>query len=135
MLQVESNPTEVLASNERIYSFLSDFNNFSHLMPTQVTQWKSVENECSFVIQGLPELKLTFKEKIPFSSIIITPHIGGSVNFELGMSITETSANQSLVKIHLDADVNPMMKMMLQNPLQSFVNTLSEKLKNYFEKL
>ena len=102
-------------------------------MPAQVTQWKADENSCSFIIQGLPEMKLQYKEKTPFSSIIITPLTESSVNFDLGISIESKNENLSAVKTYLNADVNAMMKMMLQNPLQNFVNTLSEKLKHYFE--
>ena len=85
------------------------------------------------MIQGLPELQLQFKEKTPFTSIIITPQAMGSVSFNLGINIQSVSENASVVKTWLNADVNQMMKMMLQNPLQNFVNTLSEKLKQYFE--
>ncbi len=133
MLQVESKITEVNASNEHIYNFLADFNNFSNLMPPQVTQWKADENTCSFIIQGLPELKLEYKEKTPYSLIVITPQSLGSVSFYLGITLQNVSANSSTVITYLNADVNPMMKMMLQNPLQNFVNTLSEKLGLYFE--
>ena len=53
MTRIESDKVEVAKSAEEVFNFLSDFNNFSKLMPEQVTDWVSDTDTCSFNIKGM----------------------------------------------------------------------------------
>ena len=56
MTRIESETATVQKSAEHIFNFLSNFNNFEKLMPEQVTNWQSTEEECSFTISGMASL-------------------------------------------------------------------------------
>ena len=46
MTRIESDKVTVNKTSEEIYTFLSNFNNFQKLMPEQVTNWQSTEEDC-----------------------------------------------------------------------------------------
>jgi len=134
MGKIKSETVLISKSQETIYSFLSNFNNFQHLMPPQVTDWKSTENNCSFTIQGMASLGMRIKERIPFSKIIIIPEGKVPFNFELHCLFAEKENNQTETQLIFDADMNPMLSMMATKPLTNFVNILVQQLKVIIER-
>ena len=66
---IEGKPAKVNHSIDKVYDFLTSFNNFEPLMPEQITNWKSDNNSCSFTIQGMADISLTFGEKVPKSFV------------------------------------------------------------------
>ena len=63
MATFKSDKITIQKSQEDIYAFLSDFNNFEKLMPEQVTNWQSTDESCSFTIQGMADLKMKMERK------------------------------------------------------------------------
>jgi len=70
---IEGKPSTISQSIEKVYNFLADFNNFEPLMPDQITNWVSDKESCSFTIQGMADIKLTYDEKIT-NSMLKTPY-------------------------------------------------------------
>jgi len=128
MTRIESNTTRIDKPAAQIFSFLSNFNNFEKLMPEQVTNWKSSEEECSFTIAGMATLGMKIVEKKPNSLIRIVRNGTAPFDFTLTTNITE-QGNESDVQLVFDADLNPMLKMMAVRPLGNFLNMLVERLK------
>ena len=128
MTRIESDVTSVNKSPEEIYNFLSNFNNFQKLMPEQVTNWQSTEEEGSFTIAGMASLGMKIAEKTPHSLIKVIRNGKAPFDFGLDCIIKESSPGQSSVQLAFDADLNPMMKMMAVKPLTNFLNLLVGKL-------
>jgi carbon monoxide dehydrogenase subunit G len=128
MTRLESDTVTINKSAEEIYNFLSDFNNFGHLMPEQVTDWQSTSDECSFTIKGMASLGMKIIEKTPASFIKIARNGKAPFDFYLLVNITDKGA-QSTVQLLFDADLSPMMKMMASKPLTNFLNLLVNRLK------
>jgi hypothetical protein len=128
MTRIESDITPVNKSSKEIFSFLSNFNNFEKLMPEQVTNWQSTEDECSFTIAGMASLGMKITEKIPNSLIKVIKNGKAPFDFSLDCIINETSPAGCSVQLAFDADLNPMMKMMAVKPLTNFLNLLVGKL-------
>src|SRR2546426_4576982 len=111
MTKLESDKVILNKSAEEIYNFLSDFNNFGHLMPEQIADWKSTSDECSFTIKGMASLGMKMIEKTPTSLIKITRNGKAPFDFTLSVLI-EDKQSQCTVQLAFDADLSPMMKMM-----------------------
>ncbi len=62
-MRIEGKPATINKDIVSVYNFLTDFNNFKDLMPEQITNWKSSNDSCSFTIQGMASISLTFAEK------------------------------------------------------------------------
>ena len=107
-----------------VFNFLTDFNNFKTLMPDQITNWESDTENCSFTIQGMASVKLTFAEKVPHTSIKILPV--GKVPFSFGLNIMLTDQGASTqAQVEVDANINPMMAMIAKRPLENLVNVMA----------
>ena len=128
-MRIESNRTEISKPTSEIYQFLTNFNNFQKLMPEQVVNWQSTEEECSFTIKGMATIGMKIAEKNPSSRIMIVS--SGKVPFKFSMEIllNETGPASCTGQIVFDADLNPMMTLMVEKPLTKFCNLLVEKMK------
>ena len=133
MSEIKSEKLEVNNSAEKIFSFLSNFNNFKSLMPEQVGDWKSTEDTCSFTIQGLPSIGMKIHEKIPFKKIVYTSQGNSPLGFELICMLNENIHEKTETQMIFKANLNPMLSMVASKPLQNFVNILNQKLKDFFE--
>lgn len=109
---------------ESVYNFLTDFNNFKTLMPEQITNWESDKDWCSFTIQGMASIKLTFSDKVPHTSIKLIPV--GKVPFSFGLNIKLSDhGTNTVAKVEVDANINPMMAMIAKRPLENLVNVMA----------
>lgn len=128
-MKIESSKSEINKPASEIFNFLTNFNNFQKLMPPQVTNWQSTENDCSFTISGMATIGMKIVEKTPNTLIKVTSNGKVPFNFTLDILFTETSPTQCIGQFIFDADLNPMMKMMVEKPLGKFFNLLAEKMK------
>jgi hypothetical protein len=128
MTRIESDKTIVNKSDEAIYSFMSNFNNFQKIMPEQVTNWESNENECKFTIAGMATLGMKITEKRPYEYIKVDKNETAPFDFTLECYIKKQSDTASEVMLAFNADLNPMLKIMATKPLTNFLNLLVQKL-------
>jgi carbon monoxide dehydrogenase subunit G len=132
MSKIESKTGRVKQSDEKIYNFLSDFNNFKHLIPPdKVKNWSSTSDSCRFSVDGIGEAGLKIIEKTPFSLIKISADGNTPINFFLWIQIKKIEENVSGIRIVIEPEVNAMMMMMVKGPLQNFVDMLVDQ----FEKV
>lgn len=124
MTRIESDVKSVNQSAATIFNQLSNFNNFEKLMPEQVTNWTSTEEECSFTIAGMASLGMKIVDKTPNSLIKVTRNGKAPFDFNLDCIIKETGIDSCDVQLAFDADLNPMLKMMAVKPLTNFLNLL-----------
>lgn len=125
---IESNKTIVNKSDQQVFLFISDFNNFVHLMPPEVKDLKVTQNDCSFSIQGMPTIHLKIEKKVPHSLVRMVSK-DGKLDFSLNCNLEAIDETSCYAHFTFDAQLNSMMKMMVQKPLTNFLNTLVEKLK------
>ena len=132
MTEIKSNHIDIQNSSQNIFLFLSDFNNFEKLMPEQVVNWKSTTDSCSFTIKGMASLGMHHKSKVEFSEINLVSDGSSPFPFTLSCFLNDQGSSTDAQMI-LNADLNPMLKMMAKKPLQNFVNMLVNKLKEVME--
>jgi len=127
--KIESKVGKLNGSAERVYAFLSNFNNFERLIPQdKVKDWSSTEDHCHFKVDGVGEAGLRIIEKEPNTLIKITGEEGSKLSFFFWIQLKETAPSVTNIKLTIKADLNPMLKMMASKPLQNFVDTLIDQL-------
>ncbi len=127
MLKTESRVGIIKESEEKIYTFLSDFNNFRNLVPeNRVKNWESTADSCNFNVEGIGPIGLKIIEKEPNKLIKITSDGKKPVPFFVWIQIKEVAEKDSRIKITAEVDVNPFMAAMVKRPLKSFVDSLIE---------
>ncbi|MBL7884325.1 MAG: SRPBCC family protein [Bacteroidia bacterium] len=130
LTKIESDKVEIANSAETIFTYLSDFNNFGALMPSQVTNWQSTVDECSFTINGMATIGMKIIDKAPHSKISISSNGKVPFEFKLFVLITEKDASNCVGQLTFESDLNPMLKMMVEKPLGNFFNLLAQKMKD-----
>jgi carbon monoxide dehydrogenase subunit G len=125
MSKVESRTGIIKESEEKIYKFLSDFNNFRHIVPEeQVKNWESDGDTCKFDVEGIGSVGLKIIEKEPNKLIKMTGEGDKPVPFIVWIQIKELAEKDSRIRITAEVQINPLMASMLKSPLQKFVDTL-----------
>jgi len=116
-------------SAEDFFIKIGDLNNLKEIMPSSIKDFRSTETTCSFKMKGMPALNLALKEKKPFSKISLTAN-GSQVPFSLDCFITK-KGDKCQARLEINAELNMMMKMMVEKPLNQFLNVLASKMEQF----
>lgn len=130
MTRIESDIVDIENTQENVFAFLANFNNFQSLMPPQVTNWQSTEDTCTFTISGMATIGMKIAQKTPHSNISVVSDGKVPFNFTLNVLLNKKSDTACTGQILFEADLNPMLKMMALKPLTNFCNLLAAKMKD-----
>lgn len=133
-MKIEGKRVSISANRNKVYDFLSDFNNYEKLMPEQIENWKSTSEGCSFTIKGMADLSLKFENLEKPSKLCIVPDGKAPFKFSLNVVLEEDVLNEqkTTAGVDVDADMNPMLAMMAKRPLENLVNIMAENLNKVF---
>lgn len=127
-LNIDSAPRNTKSSVDALYNFLTDFRNFSEVLPAdRIADFRATENECSFVVQGIAALKVALEDKEPHGRInynITGP--AGSV-IKLVLLFSGNAGQSGTCEVQMAAHLNPFLKAMAEKPLRTLVNTIAQK--------
>lgn len=120
-MKIESDKVFIENTNDKLFNYLADFNNFSSLMPSQVTNWKSTSDECSFTINGMATVGMKISNKTPNDLINIISGSQSPFKFTLDIHLKpHEEGAKTEGQLIFQSDLNPMMKMMVEKPLTNF---------------
>jgi hypothetical protein len=130
MTRIETETVTTAKSQEEVFAFLSNLNNLEKLMPSQVTNWKSTNETCSFTLAGMATVGMRIASSTPHSLINLVSE-GGKIPFSFTLDIHLAQADTgSTGKLLFQADINPFLRPMVEPPLRNFFNMLIGKLKD-----
>jgi len=115
-------------TSEELFQLIGNLNNLKEIMPAEIEDYESTETTCSFKIQGIPKLTLEISERIKFSKISLIAK-DSQVPLTLHCFINK-SGNKCQARIEIEAELNFMMKMMVEKPITQFLNIFATKMKN-----
>jgi carbon monoxide dehydrogenase subunit G len=131
-MKVESKIGKLGSSDEKIYNFLTNFNNFKHLIPAgKVKNWYSDETSCRFTIDLIEETGVKIIEKVPFSLIKFASIDESKYNFLFWVQLKKVDSEDTRIKLTMDVKLNPMMVVMTKKPLQEFLDKVVDQLVKY----
>ena len=129
MTTIASDKIEIQKSAEYVFNYLSNLNNLQPLMPEQVSNWSSTEEECSFSIKGMASIGLKVVTKTPHSKINLESAGKSPFAFTLTVNIESIDDQKCIGQLVFEAELNMFMKMMVEKPMQNFFNYLAHKFK------
>jgi carbon monoxide dehydrogenase subunit G len=131
-MNLESPKITLNKTQQETFDFLSDVNNFEHLMPENINKFEAFsKDKFLFAIKGMPEIILKKKE-VQAPNKIVLGAAGGNLDFSLIINILEIESNKSEVQLSFSGDFNPMMAMMIKRPIGKFIETLVIKMQAAF---
>lgn len=131
-MRLESKIGKIASPEERVYNFLTDFNNFKDLIPEDKLQnWQADEDSCRFTINPIGETGVKIIKKEPFKLIKLTGIEESKFDFTLWVQLKQKEEKDTRIKLTLEAELNPMLQMMAKKPLQEFLDKLVDQLSKY----
>lgn len=132
-MELQSNRVEIKADRENIKDFLLNPSNVWFLLPQdKVSDFQSNNLGCSFKVQGGITISL-LNNGVTDDSILLKSGERTPFPFDLTINLLKTEFGTE-GNIAFKGEVNMFLKMMVEKPLLSLFNYMSEKLKDQFEK-
>ena len=111
----------IQAPADKVYNFLSDFNNHQQLMPENISNWTSTFNTASFTIQNMGSISLKINSRTENKSIVIIPDGKAPFDMELKWELFENEEHTAIT-FTISAELNMMLKMVASGPLQKLAD-------------
>ena len=129
MVVLKSTTISTDKSVSDMFNYLSELSNFERLMPDNVQSFH-IENDCAILdIQRIGKLELAITETDNPSKIVMLPQNKVPFQFDIQWHIQSTD-HGSQVHAVINADLNMMMRMVAEKPLNDFLNTQIQRLSN-----
>ncbi|MES2456980.1 MAG: SRPBCC family protein [Bacteroidota bacterium] len=112
----------------KVYTFLADMNNHQQLMPENIYNWSSTEDEASFTIQNMAKLAIRISSRIQDQELVALPTEKPPFDIELKWTVADNNQGGTIAKLFISADLNMMMKMLAAGPLQKLADHQTERL-------
>ncbi|TYP73616.1 SRPBCC family protein [Aquimarina intermedia] len=127
-MNLESPTVTVEKSPAEVYQFLTQVENFEKIMPESIQKFEKLsDSRFLFQLKGMPEIVLEQKESTASSQVVLGA-ASDKLPFTLTANINEVAPGKSTTQLLFEGQFNAMMGMMIKNPIQKFISTLSENL-------
>jgi carbon monoxide dehydrogenase subunit G len=133
MTKVVSKVCLINKPNEKVYNFISDFNNLKQLIPPdKVSNIQATQDTCSFDAENIGRvgMKIIYKEE--FKLIKISGEGKVPFDFVLWVQFVNLAEENTKMRLTLQTELNPMMKAMIGKQLQKGINTIADQLTVFF---
>ncbi|MFZ5940265.1 MAG: hypothetical protein ACOYXB_06795 [Bacteroidota bacterium] len=129
-MKIESRIGKSSCEEKDIYLFVSDFNNFKKLIPSdRVRNWESSSDRCSFEIQPLGRTGLRIVEKEPFKLVKMTSDPDYSkYNLTLWVQIRAAGPGDTRIRLTAEPHINQMMLSMIKGTVKIFLDRIVDKI-------
>ncbi len=124
-MNLESPKVIVQKTDKELFDFLVTIENFEQIMPENTDKFEAGDNSFLFALKGMPDIRLNLHEKNEHDKIILSS-ASEKFPFTLTGNIVKLDDASSEVQLVFEGEFNTMVAMMIKNPLQKFINTLTE---------
>lgn len=126
-MKLEGRKIIVNKSSKQLFDLLKNPEDYKHLMPDSLTSFEHTEDGFKFGLKGMPEVALKIAELVEDQKVVLKS-ASSSLDFSLIGLMNPVGESQTEVQLLFEGNFNPFIKMMVEKPLQSFINTLTDKL-------
>ncbi|WP_304344135.1 SRPBCC family protein [Chryseobacterium koreense] len=123
-MNLEGRKIVVNKSVNDLVEMLNSPEDYRSLMPESLQSFEARDNGFKFSLKGMPEIALKIEEVSPEQ--VVLKSASSSLDFALRGAMKAISENQTEVQLLFDGNFNPFIKMMVEKPLQNFINSLTD---------
>jgi len=124
MSSYKSDKIIVKKNGEDLFNTLVEFENLKKFLPPNIEKFEVKGETCVIKVANLPEIKLNIHEKISKKFVSYSAS-ESPVPFLMKSFIEEIDNDSSYLIFEIDIELNLMTKMMLEKPIKSFINQIS----------
>lgn len=128
-MNLEGRKIIVNKSSKELSELLKSPENYKEFMPDGLQKFETRDNGFKFGLQGMPEIALKIDEVNDQKAILKSA--SSSLDFTLTATLNPVNENQTEVQMLFEGKFNPFIKMMVEKPLQNFINALTDKIEAY----
>ena len=125
-MNLEGRKIVVNKSVNALVEMLNKPEDYKNLMPDSLQNFEVRDNGFKFGLKGMPEIALKIEEVS--DKAVVLKSASSSLDFELKGLMNALNENQTEVQLLFEGKFNPFIKMMVEKPLQNFINALSDNL-------
>jgi len=119
-------------TTEDVYYFMTDLRNFRRFIPPDtISDLKMEQDSCSFRVSALGTVNIHIGEKVMYNKIMFSGNALHVNDFSLIMDLRDTENRHSEVKVTLNAEMNPVLKMVASEPVRQFLETLVQEMEKF----
>jgi len=128
----ESRTGRLACNAEEVFTFVTDIRNFERFIPGGIiSNWNAEKESCSFSVSILGTVTVSLSEKERFTKVVFSGDALKKNDFLLTLNITDNVGDHAEVRILLNAELNPMMKMMAGKPIKQFLERLINEMEGF----
>jgi hypothetical protein len=128
----ESRIGSLTSSADKVFLFVTDIRNFERFIPGRtLTNWRADKDSCSFQASMLGTVSIRLTQKDMYHRVVFSGDALKKNDFELTLNITDNQHNPAKIKVSLNADLNPMMKMIAAKPISQFLEMLITEMEKF----
>lgn len=138
-MRYTSKQVQIARPDAVIYQVLSNFENFTPILGNKVDGWEATEERCKFRAKGITVgLKMVEREPNKLIKVCADDTAGGMpIPFTFWAQMKDTTPEGSTtpnthMRLVLDIELNPMMKMMVGGKMQEAVDSIAEQIAQAF---
>jgi len=105
--------------------------NYEQLMPEGLQKFEAISDGFKFALKGMPEIALKLGEINENKAVFEISKF--QLEFELSTVLNKISENQTEAQMFFEGKFNPFIKMMVEKPLQNFMNALTDKIESLYK--
>ena len=125
-MNLEGRKIVVNKSVSELKGMLQNPSDYEQLMPDGLQKFEVKDNGFKFGLKGMPEIALKIEEVT--DNLVVLKSASSSLDFALNGKMNAISENQTEVQLLFEGKFNPFIKMMVEKPLQNFINSLTDKI-------
>jgi len=128
----ESRSGKLTCNSEEFFVFMTDIRNFERFIPkNSITNWNAEKEVCSFSVSMLGTVTIRLAQKEKFTKVVFNGDSLKKNDFSLTLDFSNGSGSQANIRAVLNADLNPMMKMMAAKPIGQFLEMLINEMEKF----
>ncbi len=130
-MNLEGRKIIVNKSSKELAELLKTADNYKDFMPDGLQKFESREDGFKFGLKGMPEIALKIGDVSEKGAILTSAN--PSLEFTLTAALNAIGENQTEAQMLFEGKFNPFIKMMVEKPLQNFINSLTDKIEALYK--
>ena len=129
----ESRTGTVKGTPAEIFGFVTDIRNFEQFIPEKagISEMNVGKESCSFKIESLGRVNVHISERQPLNKVVFNGTLFQTNDFSLRIDIAENSSGTADVVLKVSSDLNPLLKMMVSGPVQTFLARMIDEMEKF----
>ena len=125
-MNLEGRKIIVNKSSSELAGMLKNPQDYKDLMPEGLQSFEAREDGFKFGLKGMPEIALKI-DNVSDKEVVLKS-ASSSLDFALTGNMNPLNEKQTEVQLLFEGKFNPILKMMVEKPLQNCINSLTDKI-------